>query len=190
MRAERAAAWREVARRMAHEIKNPLTPVQLSAQRLQRKYGDRLGDDGGVFKECTKTIIDQVEVLKNLVNEFSRYARLPVTSLALHDLNEAIRDPVILFQDAHKEIVFDFQQGAVIPQLMLDPEQIRRVMVNLLDNAVAAVGSQGGRIEIRTAFNRDGRKALAEVAALLVLKKKAQELWGDEDESTPPKSGR
>lgn len=163
-RAERAAAWREVARRMAHEIKNPLTPVQLSAQRLQRKYGDRLGDDGGVFQECTKTIIDQVEVLKNLVNEFSRYARLPVTSLALHDLNEAIRDPVILFQDAHKEIVFDFQQGADIPQLMLDPEQIRRVMVNLLDNAVAAVGSQGGRIEIRTAFNRDGRKALAEVA--------------------------
>jgi len=163
-RAERAAAWREVARRMAHEIKNPLTPVQLSAQRLQRKYGDRLGDDGGVFQECTKTIIDQVEVLKNLVNEFSRYARLPVTNLALHDLNEAIRDPVILFQDAHKEIVFDFQQGADIPQLMLDPEQIRRVMVNLLDNAVAAVGSQGGRIEIRTAFNRDGRKALAEVA--------------------------
>jgi two-component system nitrogen regulation sensor histidine kinase NtrY len=163
-RAERAAAWREVARRMAHEIKNPLTPVQLSAQRLQRKYGDRLGDDNGVFQECTKTIIDQVEVLKTLVNEFSRYARLPVTSLALHDLNEAIRDPVILFQDAHKEIVFDFQQGADIPQLMLDPEQIRRVMVNLLDNAVAAVGSQGGMIEIRTAFNRDGRNALVEVA--------------------------
>ena len=66
-RAERAAAWREVARRMAHEIKNPLTPVQLSAQRLQKKYGDRLGDDDAVFHECTKTIIDQVEVLKNLV---------------------------------------------------------------------------------------------------------------------------
>ncbi len=78
-RAERAAAWREVARRMAHEIKNPLTPVQLSAQRLQKKYGDRLGEDDAVFQECTKTIIDQVEVLKNLVNEFSRYARLPVT---------------------------------------------------------------------------------------------------------------
>ena len=66
-RAERAAAWREVARRMAHEIKNPLTPVQLSAQRLQKKYGDKLGEEGSVFKECTKTIIDQVEVLKNLV---------------------------------------------------------------------------------------------------------------------------
>ncbi len=151
-RAERAAAWREVARRMAHEIKNPLTPVQLSAQRLQKKYGDQLGEDDGVFRECTKTIIDQVEVLKNLVNEFSRYARLPVTSLALHELNGVIRDSVILFQDAHKEIVFDFQQGADIPKLMLDPEQIRRVMVNLLDNAVAAVGG-------KTAGSRSGPPA-------------------------------
>ena len=163
-RAERAAAWREVARRMAHEIKNPLTPVQLSAQRLQKKYGDRLGEDGGVFRECTKTIIDQVEVLKNLVNEFSRYARLPVTNLALNDLNGVIRDSVILFQDAHKEIVFDFLQGADIPKLMLDPEQIRRVMVNLLDNAVAALGGANGRIEIRTLSDRKGRTAKVEVA--------------------------
>ncbi|MBU2055009.1 MAG: HAMP domain-containing protein [Proteobacteria bacterium] len=163
-RAERAAVWREVARRMAHEIKNPLTPVQLSAQRLQRKYGDRLGEDGGVFQECTKTIIDQVDVLKNLVNEFSRYARLPVTSLARNDLNEVIRDPVTLFQDAHKEIAFDFRRGADIPPLMFDPEQIRRVMVNLLDNAVAAVGRQGGRIEIKTALDGEGRKAIVEVA--------------------------
>jgi len=163
-RAERADAWREVARRMANEIKNPLTPVQLSAQRLQKKYGDRLGEDGGVFQECTKTIIDQVEVLKNLVNEFSRYARLPVTNLALNDLNGVIRDSVILFQDAHKAIVFDFLQGADIPKLMLDPEQIRRVMVNLLDNAVAALGGANGRIEIRTLSDRKGRTAKVEVA--------------------------
>jgi len=163
-RAERAAAWREVARRMAHEIKNPLTPVQLSAQRLQKKYGDQLGEDDGVFRECTRTIIDQVEVLKNLMNEFSHYARLPVTSLALHDLNAVIPDSVILFQDAHKEIVFDFQQGADIPKLMIDPEQIRRVMVNLLDNAVAAVGGKTGRIEIRTSCGGDGRTARVDVA--------------------------
>lgn len=163
-RAERAAAWREVARRMAHEIKNPLTPVQLSAQRLQKKYGDRLGEEGGVFRECTKTIIDQVEVLKNLVNEFSRYARLPVTNLALHDLNGVIHDSVNLFQDAHKEVVFDFLQGTDIPKLMLDPEQIRRVMVNLLDNAVAALGGTGGRIEIRTLSDREGRMARVAVA--------------------------
>jgi len=149
---------------MAHEIKNPLTPVQLSAQRLQKKYGDRLGEDDAVFRECTKTIIDQVEVLKNLVNEFSRYARLPVTNLAIHDLNEVVRNSVILFQDAHKEIVFDFQQGADIPKLMLDPEQMQRVMVNLLDNAVAAVDGRTGRIEIRTARSDDGKTVKLSVA--------------------------
>ena len=162
-RAERAAAWREVARRMAHEIKNPLTPVQLSAQRLQKKYGDRLGDDDTVFHECTKTIVDQVEVLKNLVDEFSQYARLPVISLAMNDLNEVIRDSVILFQDAHKGIVFNFLPGPDVPKLMLDPEQIRRVMVNLLDNAVAAVDSSSGRIEIRTTSDRVVWKARVKV---------------------------
>jgi len=163
-RAERAAAWREVARRMAHEIKNPLTPVKLSAQRLQKKYGDRMGDDGAVFQECTKTIINQVDVLKNLVDEFSRYARLPVTKLAINDLNGVIRDSVVLFQDAHKEITIEFKPGADIPNVMLDPEQIRRVMVNLLDNAVAAVDRQGGRIEIRTGCDGSGRMATVEVA--------------------------
>lgn len=163
-RAERAAAWREVARRMAHEFKNPLTPVQLSAQRLQKKYGNRLGEDDAVFRECTKTIIDQVDILKNLVNEFSRYARLPVTNLALHDLNDVIRDSVILFQDAHKGIAFEFQQGADIPKLMLDPEQIRRVMVNLLDNALAAVDGQSGRIEVRTVLSGDGKTTKVDVA--------------------------
>jgi two-component system nitrogen regulation sensor histidine kinase NtrY len=163
-RAERAAAWREVARRMAHEIKNPLTPVQLSAQRLQKKYGDRMGADDTVFHECTKTIIDQVEVLKNLVNEFSRYARLPVTHLTANDLNEVIRDSVILFQDAHKAIVFELIKGDDIPRLMLDPEQIRRVMVNLLDNAVAAVDRVNGKIEIRTTCNQGMQRAKVEVA--------------------------
>ncbi|MBN2437182.1 MAG: PAS domain-containing protein, partial [Deltaproteobacteria bacterium] len=162
-RAERAAAWREVARRMAHEFKNPLTPVQLSAQRLQKKYGEKLGEDDGVFRECTKTIIDQVETLKNLVNEFSSYARLPVTRLQLHDLNRVIHDAVVFFQDAHKEIEFIFQQGADIPKLLLDPEQIRRVMVNLLDNAVAAVGGKNGRIEIRTSCNENGKMASVDV---------------------------
>jgi len=163
-RAERAAAWREVARRMAHEIKNPLTPVQLSAQRLQKKYGDRLGGDDTVFHECTQTIIDQVEVLKNLVNEFSRYARLPVTHLVPNDLNAVIRDAVLLFLDSHKGIVIEFLPGAGIPQMMLDAEQIRRVIVNLLDNAVAAVDPSTGRIEIRTVRLAETGMAMVEVA--------------------------
>ncbi|MCX5839931.1 MAG: ATP-binding protein [Deltaproteobacteria bacterium] len=163
-RAERAAAWREVARRMAHEIKNPLTPVQLSAQRLQKKFGDKLGEDGDVFHECTKTIINQVDVLKNLVDAFSRYARMPVTNPAINDLNDVITDSVTLFQDAHKEIAFDFFKGADIPKLSLDPEQMKRVMINLLDNAVAAVDKQDGHIEIKTSYDGSRHRARVEVA--------------------------
>jgi two-component system nitrogen regulation sensor histidine kinase NtrY len=163
-KAERAAAWREVARRMAHEIKNPLTPVQLSAQRLQRKYGDKLGDDGSVFKECTQTIIDQVEVLKNLVNEFSRYARMPVTSPTLNDLNTVIAEAVLLFQDAHKDIVFEFKPAEELPKFDLDAEQINRVMINLLDNAVAAIHKKNGRIEITVSYDEPHRKATVSVA--------------------------
>ncbi len=161
--AERAAAWREVARRMAHEIKNPLTPIQLSAQRLQKKYGQTLGEEGMVFEECTQTIINQVDVLKRLVNEFSRYSRMPVTKLALHDLNETIGDSVSLFQDAHKDIHFVFEQGTGIPRLNLDPEQIRRVMVNLLDNAVAAIDKNEGRIEIKTSLEHEQRRVKVEI---------------------------
>jgi two-component system nitrogen regulation sensor histidine kinase NtrY len=163
-KAERAAAWREVARRMAHEIKNPLTPVQLSAQRLQRKYGDKLGEEGSVFKECTQTIIDQVEVLKNLVNEFSRYARMPVTALTLNDLNEVVADSVLLFQDAHKDIVFEFSPAEGLPKFDLDAEQINRVMINLLDNAVAAINKNDGRIEITVSYDEQHRKATVSVA--------------------------
>jgi len=162
-KAERAAAWREVARRMAHEIKNPLTPIQLSAQRLQRKYGDRLSEDGEIFQECTKTIIGQVEVLKNLVNAFSRYARMPVTNPSLNDLNEVLIDAIVLFQDAHKDIAFDFQRGEGIPQLNIDPEQMKRVLVNLLDNAVAALTTGAGRIEIRTSYHPQQHRTVVEV---------------------------
>ncbi|HOG17098.1 MAG TPA: ATP-binding protein [Syntrophales bacterium] len=162
--AERAAVWREVARRMAHDIKNPLTPIQLSAQRLQKKYGQTLGEEGAVFQECTQTIINQVDVLKRLVNEFSRYSRMPITKLALHDLNETIGDSVSLFQDAHKEIRFVFEQGTGIPRLNLDPEQIRRVMVNLLDNAVAAIDKNEGCIEIRTSLEDERRRVRVEIA--------------------------
>jgi len=163
-KAERAAAWREVARRMAHEIKNPLTPIQLSAQRLQKKYGDSMGEGGGVFHECTQTIINQVEVLKNLVNAFSRYARMPVTNPALNDLNAVIGESVLLFQDAHKDINFLYAKGEDIPLLNIDPEQIKRVMVNLLDNAVAAITAVDGRIEVRTVYSPDNQRAIVEVA--------------------------
>ncbi|MBN1364032.1 MAG: PAS domain S-box protein [Syntrophaceae bacterium] len=161
---ERAAAWREVARRMAHEIKNPLTPVQLSAQRLQRKYEDKLGEDGSVLKECTQTIIDQVEVLKNLVNEFSRYARMPVISLESNDLNAVVAEAVSLFQDAHKDIIFELKTAEGLPKFDLDAEQINRVMINLLDNAVAAINKKNGRITVAVSYDEQHRRATVAVA--------------------------
>jgi len=120
---ERIAAWREAAKRIAHEIKNPLTPVRLSAERLQRKYGDKIeeGSDS-VFHECTRTIISQVDVLKNLVNEFSRFARLPVTNPSPNNLNMVVEESVILFQDAHKDIDFEFRKDADMPVLNIDAE--------------------------------------------------------------------
>ncbi len=161
---ERAAAWREVARRMAHEIKNPLTPVQLSAQRLQRRYGDKLGAEGSVFQECTNTIIKQVDVLKNLVNEFTRYARMPVTRLALNDLNRVIMESFVLFRDAHRNISFRFIEDSNMPKINMDPEQIRSVMVNLLDNAIAAVDPADGKIEIVSSYDEKHSKIRVDVA--------------------------
>lgn len=163
-KAERAAAWREVARRMAHEIKNPLTPIQLSAQRLQRRFGDSLGEDREMFHECTQIIINQVEVLKNLVNAFSRYARMPVTTPSPNDLNEVVAEAVVLFQDAHKEIKFDFRPASYLPLMNIDPEQIKRVMINLLDNAVAAMTTSEGMIEIKTSYDAERHRAIVEVA--------------------------
>jgi two-component system, NtrC family, nitrogen regulation sensor histidine kinase NtrY len=163
-RAERAAAWREVARRMAHEIKNPLTPVQLSAQRLQRKYGDKLGEDGSVFKECTQIIIDQVEVLRKLVNEFSRYARMPVTTPTLNDLNEVAENSVSLFRDAHKDIVFELNKADNLPKFNFDAEQMNRVLINLLDNAVAAINKEEGRVGVTVRYDEQHQKAIVAVA--------------------------
>lgn len=163
-KAERAAAWREVARRMAHEIKNPLTPVQLSAQRLQRKYGDKLGEDGSVFKECTQTIIDQVEVLKNLVNEFSRYARMPVTTLVPNDLNAVVSEAVTLFVDAHKDINFEYRPAEDLPKFNLDAEQINRVIINLLDNSVASLDKKTGHIGVIIRYDEPHKKVTVAVA--------------------------
>ena len=154
LRVQRMEAWREVARRLAHEIKNPLTPIQLSAQRLRKRYASALTqEDGAVFDECTRTIIGQVEELKRLVNEFSTFARLPAVELAPHDLNAIVDDALVLFRQAHPEIAFDVRTADGLPPVDLDREAIKRALVNMLDNAVAAcgVGSDGApRIEVRT----------------------------------------
>jgi two-component system nitrogen regulation sensor histidine kinase NtrY len=145
-------AWREVARRIAHEIKNPLTPIQLSAQRLRRRYQSQFSDDDTVFEECTLMIIKQVDELKNLVNEFSNFARMPASNPTSNNLNNVVSEALVLFQEGHKEITFRFNGAPDLPNFNLDREQIKRAVINLLDNAVSAVAEEG-LIELTTSFN-------------------------------------
>ena len=159
---QRMEAWREVARRIAHEIKNPLTPIQLSAERLRKRYAKLLQGDGAVLDKCTTTIIQQVVELKNLVNEFSQFARLPTAQPVPNDLNGIVQDALFLFKEGHNHIDFDFRQGE-LPALELDREQIKRVMINLLDNAVAAVGD-GGHVRISTSYDHSRNTVYLEVA--------------------------
>jgi two-component system nitrogen regulation sensor histidine kinase NtrY len=147
---QRMEAWREVARRIAHEIKNPLTPIQLSAERLRKRYAGMLKDDGAILDKCTTTIIKQVDELKNLVNEFSQFARLPAAQLMSNDLNEVVSEALFLFKEGHNGVDFQFRRG-VIPAVDLDREQIAGVD-QLADNAVAAVNG-GGEIKLATEFD-------------------------------------
>ncbi len=149
---QRLSAWREVARRIAHEIKNPLTPIQLSAQRIYKKYRSKIGGDAGVFEECTNTIIHQVTELKNLVNEFSNFARMPAVTPTPNDLNEIISSSLILFKEAHRDIRFHFFPDPHLPIFKVDRDQMKRVFINILDNAVAAVDGDGV-IEIEVKYD-------------------------------------
>jgi len=151
IKAQRMAAWREVARRIAHEIKNPLTPIQLSAQRLRKRYLDKLPEDGAVFDECTKTIVKQVEELKGMVNEFSSFARMPASQPSPNHLNEIIRETLVLFQEAHKEVHFVFLPEH-LPILNIDRDQMKRVMINLIKNSLAAIDGEG-EVKILTSYD-------------------------------------
>jgi two-component system nitrogen regulation sensor histidine kinase NtrY len=153
---QRMEAWREVARRIAHEIKNPLTPIQLSAERLRKRYAAILDTDGAILDKCTSTIIQQVDELKYLVNEFSQFARLPSAQLIPNDLNEIVNEALFLFKVGHNGVDFQFCSGS-IPPVELDREQIKRVLLNLLDNAVAAV-EENGEIKLTTAY--DSRRGM------------------------------
>ena len=154
IKAQRMAAWREVARRIAHEIKNPLTPIQLSAQRLRKRYLARFGEDEMVFDECTDTIIKSVDELKTLVDEFSNFARMPAAQPTANNLNEIIREAQNLYQEAHRNIKFSFHADETLPLLQLDRDQIKRVLINLLENAVAAIDGEG-QIRIESSYNKE-----------------------------------
>lgn len=148
---QRMAAWREVAKRIAHEIKNPLTPIQLSAQRLQRRITTSSEDEQAFLTECTETIVNQVETLRTLVNEFSKFARLPKINRAPADLSALVSEIVGIFRAAHPEVNFVWMNGVTLSPMEFDREQIGRVLMNLLDNAVASLnegGVTGGVIEL------------------------------------------
>ena len=162
IKAQRMAAWREVARRIAHEIKNPLTPIQLSAQRLRKRYLEKLQPDGAVFDECTRTIVKQVEELKGLVNEFSNFARMPASQPAPSRLNEIVQETLVLFQGSPKPVHFEFIPSE-LPILNIDRDQMRRVMINLIKNSLAAIENEG-KIRIRTSYNPTLQTVLLEVS--------------------------
>ncbi|WP_263770789.1 sensor histidine kinase [Propionivibrio soli] len=132
--AQRSAAWGEVARRLAHEIKNPLTPIQLSAERLQVKFADKLaGNDAEMLNRATQTIINQVQAMKRMVNEFSDYARMPAPELAVLDLNALIREVLGLYETSLARI--DVGLAADLPPVLGDATQMRQIIHNLLRNA-------------------------------------------------------
>ena len=162
IKAQRMAAWREVARRIAHEIKNPLTPIQLSAQRLRKRYLEKLQPDGAVFDECTRTIVRQVEELKGLVNEFSNFARMPASQPTPSGLNEIIQETLVLFQGIPKQVHFEFIPNE-LPILNIDRDQMKRVMINLIKNSLAAIENEG-KIRIRTSYNPTLQTILLEVS--------------------------
>jgi len=138
---QRMAAWREVARRIAHEVKNPLTPITLSAQRLKRKYSGQLNEP--VFEECTQTIIEHVDLIRNLVNEFSSFARFPSANPKPCKLLPIIEETVALYKEGHPNIDFKINNSSDIPFLNLDRQQIKQALINLIDNAIAAIKEAG-----------------------------------------------
>ncbi len=175
VKAQRMEAWREVARRIAHEIKNPLTPIALSAERIRRRFRDRLArrpEDVRVFDECVNAISTQVDGLKILVDEFSNFARLPAANLRSEELNRLVAEVVSGYEGTEGARVVA-ELDPAIPKLGIDREQIRRVLTNLIDNALGAVREartmgladpEPGRVEVRTVDDPNNDLVRIEVA--------------------------
>ncbi len=139
--AQRTAAWADVARRIAHEIKNPLTPIQLSAERLRRKYSKNITHDRETFDRLTMTIERQVTDLKTMVDEFAEFARMPKPEMASHDLRHAVQEPVVLFREGHPEIQYELRLPEKPLLMSIDRRLITRAITNLVKNASEAVES-------------------------------------------------
>jgi two-component system nitrogen regulation sensor histidine kinase NtrY len=163
IRAQKVAAWREVARRLAHEIKNPLTPIQLSAERMRRKLTGLDPALSDLVHECTTTIIGEVESLKGLVDEFSQFARMPAPRAVPTDLHGLVQETLALYDGLFGDVRFDRRFARELPQVRVDPEQIRRVVINIVDNAIEAMDHRG-TIAIETAHDAANHLVRLDVA--------------------------
>ena len=149
IRAQKVAAWREVARRLAHEIKNPLTPIQLCAERMRRHFNGAPAATQALVEECTSTIVGEVDSLKALVDEFSQFARMPAPRAAPADLHGVLNEALALYQGLLGEVRFERRFAEHLPKVRVDAEQIRRVIINLVDNAIEAM-NRSGMITVET----------------------------------------
>ena len=136
---QRRAAWSDVARRIAHEIKNPLTPIQLAAERLQRRFGKNIPQDQAIFAQLTSTIVRQVGDLRNIVDEFSSFARMPKPLFRAENVHDIVGHAVFLFEVAHPDIAFNYTQHGQLPTLIADRRQLGQAITNILKNAVESI---------------------------------------------------
>jgi two-component system, NtrC family, nitrogen regulation sensor histidine kinase NtrY len=165
--AQRTSAWADVARRIAHEIKNPLTPIQLSAERLRRKYGGVINDDGGVFKQCTDTIVRQVDDIKRMVDEFSRFARMPKPVMTAEDVADTVRQVVFLQRVANADIDIDLEIAQEPMPAKFDRRLISQGLTNIIKNATEAIVAvppgELGRGRIRVWAGREANDIVIDV---------------------------
>jgi len=162
LRAKKAETWQDVARKIAHEFKNPLTPIKLSAERLRKKRAEGAPDFDAVFDECSRTIVQEADGLRKLVDEFANFARMPSSNPAPQPLAPVLEGVAQLYGGAHKDISILREMSPDLPEVILDREQMKRVFINLFENAVEAMGGKG-RIWVTARMIGPG-KAQIEVA--------------------------
>ena len=163
IKAQKTAAWQEVAQRIAHEIKNPLTPIQLAAQRLRKKFFEGAPDFKAIFDQSTNVIVSEVGSLKRMVDEFSNFARMPAPHMTKESLHDIIEKVCALYRGGHHDVEFISTFDSSVPDVSVDREQVRRVFVNLFDNAIQAM-NQKGRIWITTKMDPKHRRVRITVA--------------------------
>ena len=165
--AQRTSAWADVARRIAHEIKNPLTPIQLSAERLRRKYAAVIKEDGGIFQQCTDTIVRQVDDIKRMVDEFSRFARMPKPVMAQEDVADTVRQVVFLQRVGNADIDIDVEVAQEPMLARFDRRLISQALTNIIKNATEAIAAvppaELGRGRIRVWAGREGEDIVIDV---------------------------